>query len=78
MDSYKIRLARGAEEELRAAPFPFRRQLNQAVFKLKEAPRPPHAELIEADAYRLSVHGWFLLYEVDDDSRTVTLFRVYQ
>jgi mRNA-degrading endonuclease RelE of RelBE toxin-antitoxin system len=77
MDSYKIRLTREAEAEFRAAPFPFRRQLNQAIFKLKDAPRPPQAELIEADASRLCVHGWFLLYELDDESRTVTLYRVY-
>jgi|GEM_PF-2887732 len=78
MDSYKIRLVRDAEEELRAVPFPFRRQLNQALFKLKGAPRPPNAQNIETDIYRLPVHGWFLVYEIDEAAGTVTLYRVHR
>ena len=76
MASFKIAVQPAAERELREAPFPFRRQLVQAIHKLKIAPRPPDCERIDAEFYRLPVHGWRLVYGVDDDAQTVTIYRV--
>lgn len=77
MDSFKILILPSAESEFRAAPFPFRRQINQRIARLKHDPRPPDCERIsEAERYRLSVHGWFVLYEIDDQTRSVTIWAV--
>lgn len=77
MGSFKITLGRSAEEELRRSPFPFRRQIVQRINKLKSNPCPVEAQAMEAGIYRLNVHGWFVVYEVDQAAGTVTIFRIY-
>jgi mRNA-degrading endonuclease RelE of RelBE toxin-antitoxin system len=77
MGSYKIALFPFAESELRAVPFPFRRQINQRIMRLKEDPLPEDAELIsEEEKYSLSVHGWRVVYRVDEARCLVTIWAV--
>ncbi len=77
MGSFKIRFLPAAEREFRAAPFPFRRQINQRIMRLKEDPFPADAELItEAEKYRLPVHGWRVIFKVDDALELVTIIAV--
>lgn len=77
MGSFKIFVLPSAEQEFLAAPFPFRRQINQRIARLKNDPRPPDCErLSEAEKYRLAVHGWFILYEIDDKKLLVTIWAV--
>ena len=77
MDSFKISVLPSAEKEFRAVPFPFRRQINQRITGLKRDPRPGDSErLSEAERYRLFVHGWFVLYEIDDQNRLVTIWAI--
>lgn len=79
MASYKVIILPAAETEFRAVPFPFRRQLNQRLVRLKENPRPPDCQrLSEDEDYRLEVHGWIVLYSVDEGSTTVTLWAVHK
>ncbi len=77
MGSFKIAVLPSADKEFRTVPFPYRRQINQRIVRLKQDPRPPDCErLSEAERYRLFVHGWFILYEIDDQSRLVTIWAV--
>jgi mRNA-degrading endonuclease RelE of RelBE toxin-antitoxin system len=77
MDSFKVALFPVAESELRATPFPFRRQINQRIMRLKEDPLSEDAELIsEQEKYSLTVHGWRVVYEVDETRRLVTVWAV--
>ena len=77
MGSFRIVVRRSAEAELHAVPFPLRRQINQCLMRLKEEPRPADAELVsEEEKYRLRVHGWRVLYEIDDARRLVTVWAV--
>jgi len=76
MASYSVVFGPSAEDELRAVPFPFRRQIVHAIYRLKENPRPERSETIDAQIRRLPVHGWRLVYEVDDEERRVTIYRV--
>ena len=78
MASFSVIIQSSAEAELRQCPFPFRRQIVQAIYKLKNNPRPATAEAIESARYRLPVPGWVLVYEIEDDAATVTIFRVYR
>ena len=77
MRSFKIVVESAAEKEFRAVPFPFRRQINQRIMSLKEEPRPADAELLsEEEKYRLRVHCWRVLYEIDDARQLVTVWAV--
>lgn len=77
MASYRIVIRRSAEEELMAVPFPFRRQINGLIFKLKKDPRPSAAERIaEGEHFRLRVDGWRVVYEVEDESLVVTIIAI--
>jgi mRNA-degrading endonuclease RelE of RelBE toxin-antitoxin system len=71
MASYRIVITERAVEELRSVPFPFRRQINQKIFKLKLEPRQPASELVTDGRYRLLVSGWWILYEVDEEAALV-------
>lgn len=77
MASFKIAILPSAEKEFRAVPFPVRRQINQRISRLKADPRPPDCEhLTEAERYRLGVHGWFVLYAIDDRGLLVTIWAI--
>ncbi len=77
MASFRIAILPSAEKEFRAVPFPVRRQVNQRIMRLKAEPRPPDCEhLTDAERYRLSVHGWIILYEIDDLEHLVTIWAV--
>jgi len=77
MDSFKIRLHLSVEAEIQAVPFPFRRQINQRIMRLKGDPLPEDAELIsEQEKYSLPVHGWRVVYEVDEARLLVTICAV--
>lgn len=78
MASFNVIIQPSAEHELRECPFPFRRQVVQAIYKLKNNPRPAAAEAIESDRFRLDVHGWFVTYELDDVAAVITVFRIYK
>ncbi len=78
MASFSVIIQSSAETELRQCPFPFRRQIVQAIYKLKNNPRPSAVEMIESDRFRLSIHGWFVIYELDDVAAVITVFRIYR
>lgn len=74
MAKYSVRILESAQAELVEIPFPFRRQVNQRIFKLMSAPRPEGAQAIgETDRYRLVVAGWRILYEIDDVGREIVI-----
>jgi mRNA-degrading endonuclease RelE of RelBE toxin-antitoxin system len=71
--SYSVVVVPSAAAELGKVPFPFRRQLNQKIFNLKDAPRPSDVELIEGDLFVFELDRWGLLYEVDDENLRLTV-----
>ena len=76
MGSYRIAILETAVAELKATPFPFRRQINQRIMTLKVKPFPAGFELVTEDRYRLGVAGWWVLYEVDSGADLVTVVAV--
>ncbi len=79
MGSFKVIIAQSAEVEFRGDAFGvcIRRQINQRIMRLKEERRPPDGErLSEEEKYRLRIHGWIVLYEVDDARKIVTVWVV--
>lgn len=74
MAKYRIEIRERAEADFLAIPFPFRRQVNQRLHKLKADPRSEGAEAVgESERYRLDVAGWRILYEVDDAETVVRI-----
>lgn len=74
MAKYRIEIRERAEADFLTIPFPFRRQLNQRLRKLRTDPRSEDAEAVgESERYRLDVAGWRILYEVDDAERVVRI-----
>jgi len=73
---YRVVIRKEAEAEFLAIPFPFRRQINQRIFKLKDDPRPPESIPDEqAEQYRrLDYSGWQILYSIDDEKGEITIF----
>ena len=74
MARYSVLIAEDAKSEFLTIPFPFRRQINQRINKLKVDPRLEGAEAIAgSDRFRLEVAGWRILYEVDEGARLITI-----
>lgn len=73
MATYSVVIREEAKAEFLTIPFPFRRQLNQLIFKLMAEPRPRGSVLLDGDTYRVIAYGWVLLYEVDDDAHRITI-----
>ena len=76
MDSFKVVIQPSAAAEFLAAPFPFRRQLNERINALKRNPRPIGAQVVDGELYVFSVGDWRLLYEVDDANGQSTILAI--
>ena len=77
MATYSVLIREEAKAEFLALPFPFRRQVNQRINKMKKDPRLEGAEAIAgSDRFRLDVAGWRILYEVDDPTRVVMIVAI--
>ncbi len=74
---YRVQVLRQAVKDIAALPKEHARLVSQHIDGLAENPRPPDAKKLRGvDAYRLRVGAWRILYDVDDASRTVTVYRV--
>ena len=78
MGSFRILIKASAEREFRAVPFPFRRQLNIRLSRLKNDPTPVDSELVDGGLRRLRVHGWRILYDLDEGAGLVTILAIVQ
>jgi mRNA interferase RelE/StbE len=51
--------------------------VNRAIARLAENPRPPGAKKLTArEGYRVRVGDYRILYQVDDEAKMVTIYRV--
>ena len=76
MARYSVTIKRSAEAEFLAAPFPFRRQLNQKIYALKEEPRPADSQVVDGELRVVLVARWRLVYVVDDERSMITVLAV--
>jgi len=76
MASFRVVIEAVAEQAFRAVPFPFRRQINVQLNKLKADPAPSGSEVVDEGVMRLTVHGWYVLYDVDEEAGVVTILAV--
>jgi mRNA-degrading endonuclease RelE of RelBE toxin-antitoxin system len=76
MASLRVEIEDAAERDFRAVPFPFRRQLNIQLNKLKDDPVPPGSKVVADGLMKLPVHGWHVLYDVDQEAGIVTILAI--
>jgi mRNA interferase RelE/StbE len=63
--------------ELAALPQETYEKLKSAISALAENPRPPGCrKLTGREGWRICVGAYRVIYEIDDDTRTVTIFHV--
>jgi mRNA interferase RelE/StbE len=74
---YNIHILRRAIKDIGKLPQDYARLVSQHIDSLKENPRPPDAKkLRETTDYSLRVGVYRILYDIDDKSRIITIYRV--
>jgi len=74
---YNVRILRRAIKDITKLPKGYARLTSQHIERLQENPRPPDAKKLKGTAdYSLRVGVYRILYDIDDKSRIVTVYRV--
>jgi mRNA interferase RelE/StbE len=74
---YKVDLETRARREYHALPSEAQKRITEAIDDLQTNPRPPAARRLTAkEGYRIRKGDDRILYTIDDDSRTIRIYRV--
>ena len=77
MASYSLFIKQGAEKELMAIPKQDRIRIVSKIRALASTPRPAGCEKLRGDtAFRVRQGDWRIIYEVSDEQKTVTVFKI--
>ena len=77
MASYRLLIKPSAAKELEAIPLKDRRRLAARMRELSHDPRSAKAEKLRGhDLFRVRQGDYRAVYEIDDEGRTVTVFKV--
>jgi mRNA interferase RelE/StbE len=75
--SYKIIIGRKAEKEAGNIPLPQRHKIDKAIFSLANSPRAHNCKkLAHKEGYRIRAANYRVLYTIDDDAKTVVVYRI--
>jgi mRNA interferase RelE/StbE len=74
---YSVRIRRQAIQDSTRLPKDYARLVSQHIDQLAENPRPQDAKRLRgATDYSLRVGVYRILYDIDDETGTVTVYRV--
>jgi mRNA interferase RelE/StbE len=74
---YHIIIEEKARKEAKIVPAKHRAVIDRKIFSLASNPRPPSSQkLTEKEGYRLSAGNYRILYTVDDEMKTVVIYRI--
>ena len=74
---YSVRVLRRAVRDIASLPKEYTRLVSQHIDGLEENPRPPDSKRLRGRRdYSLRVGAYRILYEIDDQAQTVTVYRV--
>ena len=76
---YELLIERHAERDLKQCDPPLFRRLTNAILTLQQNPRPAASQKLHGSAHndwRLRVGDYRVVYEIDDDTHVVRIFRV--
>ena len=74
---YSVRVLRRAIQDIADLPQEYARLVSQHIDRLAEDPRPYGAKKLRGTTgHSLRVGPYRILYDIDDGSRTITIYRV--
>ena len=75
---YIVYLERSAEKDLRKLPHHLLPRIREILLGLKTTPRPSGTHKLEGSRHdwRIRVGDYRILYEIDDEERTVKVYRI--
>jgi len=77
MVMYRIRVSRRATKDLASLPKNYIRLIADHIEALQAEPRPQGAKKLKDRAdYSLRVGPYRILYDIDDDKRIITIYRI--
>jgi mRNA interferase RelE/StbE len=75
--SYAVFILRRAQRELAKLPTDSYERTKEAIRRLGEDPRPSGCKkLTGREGWRIRVGNYRVIYEIDDEVRTVTIFHI--
>ncbi|MCX8066899.1 MAG: type II toxin-antitoxin system RelE/ParE family toxin [Anaerolineae bacterium] len=76
---YEVRIAEQVLKRLKRLPSKHRRQVWERIRSLQESPRPQDfRQLRGIKGYRITVGEYRILYTIDDETRVVTIYLLFQ
>lgn len=74
---YEVHVVHAAEKDMDKLPMPVHDRISLRILSLEENPRPRGVKKLSGrDEYRLRVGDYRLLYTIDDNQCSVTVFAV--
>ena len=75
---YALLIKRSAERDLRRLPGVLFERVNERILSLRDKPRPHGVRKLAGalEGWRVRVGDHRILYQIDDEARTVTIVRV--
>jgi mRNA interferase RelE/StbE len=74
---YSVRVLRQAVKDIASLPKEYARLITEHIDRLQENPRPPDAKRLQGTTdYSLRVGVYRILYDIDDSTQSVTVYRV--
>ena len=76
--TYQVSLRPSAERQRRQLHEHSRRRINEMILALEESPRPSSVVKLRGrtSQWRMRVGDYRIVYEIDDESRVVTILRI--
>ncbi len=75
--TYKVVIARKAQKEAERIPIKYRSLIDKAILSLSPNPRPRNSKkLTEKEGYRIRAGNYRILYTIDDEAKTVVVYRI--
>jgi len=76
---YHLTILKAAIKDLQNLEPPVAELIVRNIEKLSNNPRPPSSKKLKGaqKLYRLRVREWRVIYEINDDEKTVTVIHVY-
>jgi len=75
--TYKVVIEKKAEKEAEKIPVKYRAAIDRTIFSLSTSPRPQGSRKLTAkEGYRIRSGNYRILYSIDDETKTVVIYRI--
>jgi mRNA interferase RelE/StbE len=76
-ENWTVNYHRDLAKEIRRLPKPTVKRLLETIESLATDPRPPDCQKVEGyDLWRIRIGDYRILYQIDEENRTVNSYRV--